>query len=85
MAKIFPSLNEIRKLKVQPTKGEFYLLNHLIKNLGDEIEIYFQPFLGTDQIKKKEYNKSMKKEPRKYKVYKRLTETEKEMIYKMHE
>ncbi|CAA6801891.1 MAG: Unknown protein, partial [uncultured Sulfurovum sp.] len=27
----------------------------------------------------------MKKEPRKYKVYKRLTETEKEMIYKMHE
>ncbi|CAA6810308.1 MAG: Unknown protein [uncultured Sulfurovum sp.] len=27
----------------------------------------------------------MKKEPRKYKPYKRLTEVQKEMIYKMHE
>lgn len=48
MAKIFPSLEEIKKLKVQPTKGESYLLNYLIKNLAEEIEIYFQPFLNGD-------------------------------------
>ena len=49
MAKIFPSLEMIKKLKVQPTKGELYLINHLTDNLEDKIEIYFQPFLNGDR------------------------------------
>jgi len=48
MAKVFPSIEEIKKLKVQPTKGELCLLNYLIENLEDKTEIYFQPFLNGD-------------------------------------
>ena len=49
MAKIFPTLKNIERLKVKPTQGERYLLDYLVKNLADEIEIYFQPFLDGDR------------------------------------
>ncbi|KIM07081.1 MAG: hypothetical protein KU38_11180 [Sulfurovum sp. FS08-3] len=48
MAQIFPTLENIRRLKVQPTEGEWFLINYLIENLSNDIEIYFQPFLNGD-------------------------------------
>jgi hypothetical protein len=48
MAQIFPSIDNIKELKVPPTQGEQYLLNYLIENLNNNIEIYFQPFLNGD-------------------------------------
>lgn len=49
MAIIFPSLDNINRLKVSPTSGELFLINYLIKNLSDEVEIYFQPFINGDR------------------------------------
>jgi len=48
MAEIFPSFENIERLKVTPTNGEFYLLNFLSDNLSHEHEVYFQPFLNGD-------------------------------------
>lgn len=48
MGILFPSLENIKKLKVQPTDGEWCLLNYFIENLSSDIEIYFQPFLNGD-------------------------------------
>ncbi|WP_320033794.1 AAA family ATPase [Halarcobacter sp.] len=48
MAKIFPTLENIERLKVKPTEGELFLIRYLIDNLSDDIEIYFQPFLNGD-------------------------------------
>lgn len=49
MAIIYPSFENISRLKVQPTEGEFYLLNYLSENLNDEYEIFFNPFLDGDR------------------------------------
>jgi len=46
---IFPSVENIKRLKVQPTEGEWFLIKYLIENLSSEIEIYFQPFLNGDK------------------------------------
>ena len=46
MAQIFPTIENIERLKVQPTEGEWFLLNHLVDNLDDDFEVYFQSFLG---------------------------------------
>jgi len=48
MAKIYPTLENINRLKVQPTDGELFLIKYLINNLPNDIEIYFQPFLNGD-------------------------------------
>jgi len=48
MAKIFPTLENIERLKVKPTEGEWFLINYLIESLSDEVEIYFQPFIDGD-------------------------------------
>lgn len=48
MAKIFPTIENIKKLKVPPTDGEWHLLNYLLEHLSEDIEIYFQPFLNGD-------------------------------------
>ena len=48
MANVFPSLENIQRLKVKPMAGESFLLHHLIDTLPDEVEIYFQPFLNGD-------------------------------------
>lgn len=51
MAIIYPSFENISRLKVQPTEGEFYLLNYLSENLNDEYEIFLIHFLTViDQI-----------------------------------
>ncbi len=46
MAQIFPTIENIERLKEKPTEGEWFLLNYLVDNLDDEFEIYFQSFLG---------------------------------------
>ena len=49
MAQIFPSEENISRLKVQPTEGERYLIDSLKETLDDRFEIYYQPFLNGDQ------------------------------------
>ncbi len=50
MKKIFPTLENIQRLKQKPTNGEWFLLNYLINDASNrEIEIYFQPFLNGDR------------------------------------
>ena len=49
MAVLYPTLENIKRLKQEPTTGEWFLLNYLIENLSDEIEIYFQAFLNGDR------------------------------------
>jgi len=49
-ASIYPSLENIRRLKVKLTEGELYLLEKLLEHFShDEVEIYFQPFFNGDR------------------------------------
>lgn len=48
MANISPTIENIKRLKVQPTDGEWHLLNYFIEHLPENVEIYFQPFLNGD-------------------------------------
>lgn len=48
MALLFPSFEVIRRLHVQPTEGEWRILNFLNDNLDNTYEVYFQPFLNGD-------------------------------------
>ncbi len=48
MAKIFPTFENIERLKVQPTEGELFLLKYLEEKFPDDVEVYFQPFLNGD-------------------------------------
>ena len=49
MAKVYPSLENISRLKVKPTEGELYLLNYLVTELDDTYEVFFNPFLDGDR------------------------------------
>jgi hypothetical protein len=44
MAILSPTIEVIKRQKVQPTEGEWTLLNFLLDNLDNTYEIYFQPF-----------------------------------------
>jgi hypothetical protein len=46
LSKLFPSIEEIEKLKGQPTKGEWKLLNFLNDYDDNSLEAYYQPFLN---------------------------------------
>ena len=48
MATINPSLEIIKRQKVQPTEGEWALISFLIENLDVTYEIYYQPYLNGD-------------------------------------
>lgn len=48
MAKFFPSFENIQRLKVQPTQGEWELLYFLKDVLDDNYEVYFQPSINGD-------------------------------------
>ena len=48
MAKIFPSLENIERLTVEPTLGEKTLLQKL-QDLSDEYEVFFNPYLDGDR------------------------------------
>jgi len=49
MAKLFPDIKTIKNLHQKPTEGELVLLDFLEKNLNDDFEIYFQPFINGDK------------------------------------
>lgn len=46
MASLYPSLENIKRLKNEPTDGEMFLIDYLLETLPSDIEIYFQPFLN---------------------------------------
>ena len=48
MAIFSPTIEVIKRQKVQPTEGEWTLLNFLLNNLDDTYEIYYQPYLNGD-------------------------------------
>jgi len=49
MGIIFPTIENIQRLKVQPTPGEAYLIEHLKNSLDDSYEIFFNPYLDGDR------------------------------------
>jgi hypothetical protein len=49
MAKMQPSLNNIKRLTVEPTEGELFFLKKLDELLDDTYEIFFNPFLDGDR------------------------------------
>lgn len=59
MAILHPTLFTIESLPTKPTEWEYYLLNFLNKNLSDEYEIFFNPYINWDRpdivIYKKSY------------------------------
>ncbi|MCF2494283.1 nuclease-related domain-containing DEAD/DEAH box helicase [Dyadobacter chenhuakuii] len=48
MAILSPTIEVIKRQKVQPTEGEWTLLNFLMGQLDDTYEIYYQPYLNGD-------------------------------------
>ena len=46
MAKFYPTLDEIKRLKVPPTQGEYFLIKFLATFLDDSFEVYFQPHIN---------------------------------------
>ena len=48
-SRLFPSFENILRLKQPATSGELFLLEYLDTNLPTDIEIYFQPYLNTDR------------------------------------
>lgn len=48
MAKLYPSIDVINRMKPQPTEGERALLNFLVDNYSDNYDVFFQPFLNGD-------------------------------------
>lgn len=49
MSILYPTLENISRLKVKPTAGELFLLNYLSEHLDDTYEIFFNPFLDGDR------------------------------------
>lgn len=49
MAVIYPDIENIQRLKVPPTPGEWALINHLKDNLDDTYEVFFNPYLDGDR------------------------------------
>lgn len=49
MAQIYPSLENIERLKVKPTEGEYHLINYLNRHLDGSYEVFFNPFLDGDR------------------------------------
>lgn len=49
MANIYPDLENIKRLKVPPTSGEWDLINYLVKDLDETYEIFFNPYLDGDR------------------------------------
>lgn len=49
MASLYPSLENIERLKVKPTEGEYHLIHYLNEHLDDSYEVFFNPFLDGDR------------------------------------
>lgn len=48
MAKFFPPIDTVKKLRQKPTEGELHLLHLLDEALDDSYDVFFQPFLNGD-------------------------------------
>ena len=49
MAVIYPDIENIQRLKVPPTLGEWSLIDHLNDKLDDTYEVFFNPYLDGDR------------------------------------
>lgn len=49
MAVIYPELENIQRLKVKPTDGEWELVKYLKDQLDDSYEVFFNPYLDGDR------------------------------------
>lgn len=49
MAVIYPDIENIQRLKVPPTPGEWSLINYLKDHLDDSYEVFFNPYLDGDR------------------------------------
>jgi hypothetical protein len=49
LAKLYPTIENINRLKVPPTKGELDLVSYLEQNLDDSYEVFFNPYLDGDR------------------------------------
>ncbi|QNI04388.1 NERD domain-containing protein [Halomonas sp. SH5A2] len=49
MAVIYPDIENIQRLKVPPTPGEWDLINFLKDHLDDAYEVFFNPYLDGDR------------------------------------
>ena len=49
MAVIYPELENILRLKVSPTPGEWELVNYLKEHLDGTYEVFFNPYLDGDR------------------------------------
>lgn len=49
MAVIYPDIENIQRLKVPPTPGEWNLINYLKDHLDDAYEVFFNPYLDGDR------------------------------------
>lgn len=49
MAILFPTFEEVNKLKVKAEEGELHLLKYLENNLDDSFEVYFNPYMNGDR------------------------------------
>lgn len=49
MAIIYPDIENIQRLKVPPTPGEWSLINYLKSHLEDTYEVFFNPYLDGDR------------------------------------
>lgn len=49
MAVIYPSIENINRLKVPPTEGELHLVTYLQDNLDETYEVFFNPYLDGDR------------------------------------
>lgn len=49
MAKLYPDLNAIKRLKVTPTPGELFLCETLQSKLSDRCHVFFNPYLDGDR------------------------------------
>jgi len=49
MAVIYPDIENIQRLKVPPTPGEWNLINYLRDHLDDTYEVFFNPYLDGDR------------------------------------
>ena len=49
MAIIYPNIENIKRLKVKPTEGEWHLIKFLESNLDDSYEVFYTPYLDGDR------------------------------------
>ncbi len=49
MAQIYPSIENILRLKVTPTEGELHLVQYLEQHLDETFEVFFNPYLDGDR------------------------------------